>query len=264
MKIHLIAACGVGMSALAGLLRQAGHTVTGSDENVYPPASTLLEELGVPVASGWDPARLEGMDLIVCGNAVRRTNVEAQAAEASGRKMLSFPAALSELPAQLASAQQRGMDVRMVFLEAKTETLIKRFSATRRRHPLSDGAMTLPECIARERRLLAGLAHQAHCIDTSDLSPNALRAYLSASDYLTNVFLVWKRLRGDYIAVEFQTAICSSYSIGATDGDEGQIPIVIEAVQDLTTGTTKTAVPYRIHTLPAETVVEDLGYGSDS
>jgi UDP-N-acetylmuramate: L-alanyl-gamma-D-glutamyl-meso-diaminopimelate ligase len=97
MKIHLIAACGVGMSALAGLLRQAGHTVTGSDENVYPPASTLLEELGVPVASGWDPARLEGMDLIVCGNAVRRTNVEAQAAEASGRKMLSFPAALSEL-----------------------------------------------------------------------------------------------------------------------------------------------------------------------
>jgi UDP-N-acetylmuramate: L-alanyl-gamma-D-glutamyl-meso-diaminopimelate ligase len=97
MKVHLIAACGVGMSALAGLLRQAGHTVTGSDENVYPPASTLLEELGVPVASGWDPARLEGMDLIVCGNAVRRTNVEAQAAEASGRKMLSFPAALSEL-----------------------------------------------------------------------------------------------------------------------------------------------------------------------
>ena len=97
MRIHLIAACGVGMSALAGLLRAAGHTVTGSDENVYPPASTLLEELGVPVLSGWDPKRLDGVDLVVCGNAVRRTNVEAQAAEAGGKKMLSFPAALSEL-----------------------------------------------------------------------------------------------------------------------------------------------------------------------
>jgi UDP-N-acetylmuramate: L-alanyl-gamma-D-glutamyl-meso-diaminopimelate ligase len=97
VRIHLIAACGVGMSALAGLLRAAGHTVTGSDENVYPPASTLLEELGVPVLSGYDPARLEGVDLVVCGNAVRRTNVEAQAAEATGRRMVSFPGALSEL-----------------------------------------------------------------------------------------------------------------------------------------------------------------------
>ena len=41
MKVHLIAACGVGMSALAGLLREAGHTVTGSDEQAYPPASTI-------------------------------------------------------------------------------------------------------------------------------------------------------------------------------------------------------------------------------
>lgn len=97
MRVHLIAACGVGMSALAGLLRAAGHDVTGSDENVYPPASTLLEELGVPVLSGWDPARLDGADLVVCGNAVRRTNVEAQAAEACALRMLSFPAALAEL-----------------------------------------------------------------------------------------------------------------------------------------------------------------------
>ena len=52
MRVHLIAACGVGMSALAGLLREGGHTVTGSDENVYPPASTLLAELGMPVSPG--------------------------------------------------------------------------------------------------------------------------------------------------------------------------------------------------------------------
>jgi UDP-N-acetylmuramate: L-alanyl-gamma-D-glutamyl-meso-diaminopimelate ligase len=97
MKVHLIAACGVGMSALAGLLRAAGHAVTGSDEQVYPPASTLLQELGIPVLSGWDPARLDGVDLVVCGNAVRRTNPEAEAAEAAGLRMVSMPAALEEM-----------------------------------------------------------------------------------------------------------------------------------------------------------------------
>jgi len=88
------------------------------------------------------------------------------------------PAALAELPGQLADFRQRDIAVRMLFIEAKSETLIKRFSETRRRHPLSDGALTLPECIARERELLATLAEQAHRIDTSDLSPNALRAWV--------------------------------------------------------------------------------------
>jgi UDP-N-acetylmuramate: L-alanyl-gamma-D-glutamyl-meso-diaminopimelate ligase len=97
VKVHLIAACGVGMSALAGLLKEAGHTVTGSDEQVYPPASTLLAQLGIPVQSGWDPTRLDGVDLVVCGNAVRRTNPEAEAAESRGLRMTSMPAAVSEL-----------------------------------------------------------------------------------------------------------------------------------------------------------------------
>jgi len=88
------------------------------------------------------------------------------------------PAALAELPGQLADFRQRDIAVRVLFIEAKSETLIKRFSETRRRHPLSDGALTLPECIARERELLATLAEQAHRIDTSDLSPNALRAWV--------------------------------------------------------------------------------------
>ena len=97
MRVHLIAACGVGMSALAGLLHAAGHSVTGSDEHVYPPASTLLEELGIPVFHGYDPARVAGVDLVVCGNAVRRTNPEAEAAEAGGLRMLSMPAAVEEM-----------------------------------------------------------------------------------------------------------------------------------------------------------------------
>lgn len=97
MKIHLIAACGVGMSALASLLREAGHEVTGSDDQAYPPASTLLESLGIRLALGYDPARLAGVDLVVCGNAVRSTNVEATAARERGLRMVSFPQALEEL-----------------------------------------------------------------------------------------------------------------------------------------------------------------------
>ena len=97
MRVHLIAACGVGMSALAALLKETGHEVTGSDEGVYPPASTLLERLGVAVREGFDPARLDGVDLVVCGNAVRSTNVEATAARERGVRTMSFPQALEEL-----------------------------------------------------------------------------------------------------------------------------------------------------------------------
>jgi UDP-N-acetylmuramate: L-alanyl-gamma-D-glutamyl-meso-diaminopimelate ligase len=97
VKVHLIAACGVGMSALAALLKAAGHDVTGSDEGVYPPASTLLERLGVAVKEGFDAARLDGVDLVVCGNAVRSTNVEATAARERGLRTTSFPQALEEL-----------------------------------------------------------------------------------------------------------------------------------------------------------------------
>ncbi len=85
---------------------------------------------------------------------------------------------LAELPRQLADFRKRGYDVRVLFLEAKTDTLIKRFSETRRRHPLADGGLTLPECIERERELLTGIADTAHRVDTSDLAPNTLRSWV--------------------------------------------------------------------------------------
>ena len=91
---------------------------------------------------------------------------------------LRSPEALAELPRQLADFRARGHDVRVLFLEAKTDTLIKRFSETRRRHPLSDGGLTLTECIERERGLLAGLADLADRVDTSDLGPNVLRNWV--------------------------------------------------------------------------------------
>lgn len=78
----------------------------------------------------------------------------------------------------LAAVREQGVDVRVLFLEAKTETLVKRFSETRRRHPLSDGELTLPECVAREREILAAVAEGAHRIDTSDLNPTALRSWI--------------------------------------------------------------------------------------
>jgi RNase adapter protein RapZ len=86
--------------------------------------------------------------------------------------------ALAELPRQIADFRERGHDVRVLFLEAKTDTLIKRFSETRRRHPLSDDRLTLTECIERERALLSGLADVAARIDTSDVGPSALRSWV--------------------------------------------------------------------------------------
>lgn len=85
---------------------------------------------------------------------------------------------LVDLPQHVANLKRNGADIRILFLEAKTETLIKRFSETRRRHPLSEGELTIPECIARERELLGDIAGLSNHIDTSDLSPNALRNWV--------------------------------------------------------------------------------------
>jgi len=86
--------------------------------------------------------------------------------------------AISELPAQLEDFRRRGIDLRVIFLEAKTDTLIKRFSETRRRHPLYDGKLTLPECIELERGFLTGVAALAHRVDTSELTANVLRNWV--------------------------------------------------------------------------------------
>ena len=85
---------------------------------------------------------------------------------------------LQDLPQHVSNLRRDGIDVRVLFLEAKTDTLLKRYSETRRRHPLSDGKLTLPESIARERELLGDIADFAHHVDTSDLSPNALRSWV--------------------------------------------------------------------------------------
>jgi UPF0042 nucleotide-binding protein len=85
---------------------------------------------------------------------------------------------LKQLPDSIAQLRQGKVDLRVLFLDAKTDTLVKRFSETRRRHPLSDQLQTLAESIRTEREMLEGVAALAHRIDTSELATNALRAWI--------------------------------------------------------------------------------------
>jgi UPF0042 nucleotide-binding protein len=87
-------------------------------------------------------------------------------------------AALEALPENIQKLKAQGISVQVLFLESTTESLVKRFSETRRRHPLSSGVMTLAESIKQERSLLAPLAELGHHIDTSDLSANTLRGWV--------------------------------------------------------------------------------------
>lgn len=87
-------------------------------------------------------------------------------------------ASLVDLPQHIAALREEGMDVRFVFLEARTGTLVKRFSETRRKHPLSEDERTVEECIELEREQLADLVNRAQRIDTSDMHANTLRAWI--------------------------------------------------------------------------------------
>ena len=87
-------------------------------------------------------------------------------------------AALAALPESVARLKAGGADCRVLFLEANTQTLVRRFSETRRRHPLTMEGLALDEAIARERTLLADVAELGHRIDTSDLQPRVLRQWI--------------------------------------------------------------------------------------
>ncbi|MDA8128327.1 MAG: RNase adapter RapZ [Betaproteobacteria bacterium] len=87
-------------------------------------------------------------------------------------------ASFAHLPQIAEALRDQGADLRVVFLEAKTLTLVQRFSETRRRHPLSGDTVSLQEAIQLEREMLADIAPLAHRIDTSDLSVAALRLWI--------------------------------------------------------------------------------------
>lgn len=94
-RIHLTAACGTGMGALACMLSDLGYFVTGSDRDVYPPMSDFLREKGIGLTAGFAAENIEGADLVVIGNAVSRDNPEAMAVMETGAAYCSMPQALN-------------------------------------------------------------------------------------------------------------------------------------------------------------------------
>jgi UPF0042 nucleotide-binding protein len=90
--------------------------------------------------------------------------------------------ALASQPGRLAELKSRGVQTRVLFLEASAATLLRRFSETRRSHPLAHAGptstLTLSEAIEGERTLLAGVSELGHRIDTSDLQPKVLRNWI--------------------------------------------------------------------------------------
>lgn len=97
MHIHILGICGTFMGGVALLARAAGHTVSGCDANVYPPMSTQLEEQGIGLIEGYDPAQLElEPDVFVIGNAVSRGNPLLEAILDRGLPYVSGPQWLAE------------------------------------------------------------------------------------------------------------------------------------------------------------------------
>jgi UDP-N-acetylmuramate: L-alanyl-gamma-D-glutamyl-meso-diaminopimelate ligase len=98
-RVYLIGICGTAMASLAGMLQQRGYVVGGSDEHVYPPMSTYLEGLHIPVLEGYTGQHLETFrpDLVVIGNAAARTNAEAAATLEMDLPYTSMPEAIYSL-----------------------------------------------------------------------------------------------------------------------------------------------------------------------
>lgn len=103
MRIHFTGIAGAGMAAAALMMREAGHAITGSDQDVFPPMSTYVEGLGFPVIWRFDPANLpEGLDLLVLGASAKlggESNVEVQEARRRRVRITTFPELIGEATA---------------------------------------------------------------------------------------------------------------------------------------------------------------------
>jgi UPF0042 nucleotide-binding protein len=137
---------GSGKSIALNVLEDAGYYVV---DNL--PATLLLEVVDFLSEAGHDKAAIS----------------------VDGRS-----AALPALPEHIAGLRARGVDCRVLYLEASTPTLLRRFSETRRRHPLASSALPLSEAIERERALLAHVSAIGQRIDTSDLLPRVLQNWI--------------------------------------------------------------------------------------
>ena len=120
--------------------------------------------------------------------------------KASSRIAISIDArtgdTLDVLPAIVTDMNERQVDCRVIFLEASDDALARRFSETRRPHPLAERITGgVAACVAEERRMLADIAELGHRIDTSDVSPNTLRGWIKD----------WLQLDRSRITLAFQS-----------------------------------------------------------
>ena len=83
-RIYMIGICGVAMGTLAGMLKERGFSVRGSDTKIYPPMSDMLAKWGVECYDGFDASRIAQDDLVIIGNAISRGNVEAKRCSTTG------------------------------------------------------------------------------------------------------------------------------------------------------------------------------------
>jgi UPF0042 nucleotide-binding protein len=140
--------------------------MSGSGKSV---ALNVLEDAGYYCVDNLPASLLPATTEFLSGQGYKQIAVSVDVRSGTG---------LTELPLNVSHLKRSGMDLRLIFLDAKTDTLTRRFSETRRRHPLSEGKLTITECIARERELLGPIVELGARIDTSDLSANALRAWI--------------------------------------------------------------------------------------
>ena len=97
LHIHILGICGTFMGGLALIARELGYKVSGSDQNVYPPMSTQLEQQGIQLMNGYKAENLDCKpDLVVIGNAMSRGNEEVEAVLNQGLKYISGPQWLAE------------------------------------------------------------------------------------------------------------------------------------------------------------------------
>jgi len=140
--------------------------LSGSGKSI---AIAVLEDVGYYCVDNLPLAMLHPLVDYLKGEGHERVAIAIDAR--SGASFAQFPRIAETL-------REQGADLRVIFLEAKTLSLVKRFSETRRRHPLSSDTVSLQEAIQLEREMLSDIAPLAHRIDTSDLSAAALRMWI--------------------------------------------------------------------------------------
>jgi len=96
MRVHILGICGTFMGGIAAIAKEAGHDVSGADQDVYPPMSTQLTALGIPLVQGYDAAVDDGADSVIVGNALSRGKPVVEALLDSGRRYSSGPQWLAE------------------------------------------------------------------------------------------------------------------------------------------------------------------------